>query len=141
MIRGAVKSSSSRRTLVLLPVMAALLLLISCGDSDSTSGSGDPAPGEAAAAAALEQGRVVIDVRTPEEYEAGHVEDATLIDIQGPDFAAQIEDLDRDGEYVVYCRSGNRSAVATAQMQAVGLDVLDGGGLDDMVAAGWPEAS
>ncbi|MEZ5371388.1 MAG: rhodanese-like domain-containing protein [Microthrixaceae bacterium] len=96
-----------------------------------------PAPGEEAAKAALEAGRFVVDVRTPEEYDEGHVTDAQLIDIQGPDFDAQIAELDADGEYVVYCRSGNRSAVAAEEMRSIGLDVLDGGGLDDMTAAGW----
>ena len=43
--------------------------------------------------------------------------------------------------YVVYCRTGNRSAQAASEMRAVGLDVYDGGGLDDMVTAGWPVAS
>jgi rhodanese-related sulfurtransferase len=59
--------------------------------------------------------RIVIDVRTPEEFDAGHVNDARLIDIQGPDFDAQIAELDPDADYVVYCRSGNRSAVAAGR--------------------------
>lgn len=129
----------------LLFAMGATLVLVlgltACSDSDSASPDDAPAPGEESAAAALEADRTVIDVRTPEEYDAGHVEEAALIDIQGPDFADQIDELDPEGEYVVYCRSGNRSAVAATQMEAAGLDVLDGGGLDDMVAAGWPEAS
>lgn len=134
-----------RLALALIAVVVAAFGLVSCSsdsdsDSDSTSDSGEPSPGEEAAAVALESERTVIDVRTPEEYDAGHVEGAELIDIQGPDFSEQIAALDTDGEYVVYCRSGNRSAAAAAQMEAAGLDVLDGGGLDDMVAAGWPEA-
>jgi phage shock protein E len=127
----------SRLALALIAVVVAAFGVAACG---SDSDSGEPSPGEEAAAAALESDRAVIDVRTPQEYDAGHVEGAELIDIQGPDFSTQVAALDTEGEYVVYCRSGNRSAAAAAQMQAAGLDVLDGGGLDDMVAAGWPEA-
>jgi len=110
------------------------------GDDDAAAGSSSPAPGAAAAAAGLEQDAVVIDVRTPEEYDAAHIADAQLIDIQGPDFTEGIEALDPAQTYVVYCRSGNRSAVAAEQMRAIGLEVLDGGGLDDMVSAGWSTA-
>ena len=131
----------SRLALAMIAVVVAAFGLAACGsDSDSGSDAGEPSPGEEAAAVALESDRTVIDVRTPQEYDAGHVEGAELIDIQGPDFSDQVAALDTEGEYVVYCRSGNRSAAAAAQMEAAGLDVLDGGGLDDMVAAGWPEA-
>jgi rhodanese-related sulfurtransferase len=79
-------------------------------------------------------------VRTPEEYAAGHVDGATLVNFQDPGFAAAIEELDPEVDYVVYCRSGNRSAQAATQMRAIGLDVTDGGALTDMAAAGWPTA-
>jgi rhodanese-related sulfurtransferase len=79
----------------------------------------------------------VIDVRTPAEFAAGHVEGAVNYDVQSPQFAAQIATLDPGGEYLVYCRSGNRSQAAAAQMESAGLTVTDGGGLDDMKSAGW----
>ena len=119
-------------------IFAALALFVgACGDSDSDT-AGAPAPGEASAEVALEEEAVVIDVRTPEEYAEGHVEGAELIDVQSAEFASQIADLDPEAQYVVYCRSGNRSAAAAAQMRDADLDVLDGGSLDDMLAAGWP---
>lgn len=105
--------------------------------TEATAGAGAPAPGQEAAAVALEEGRVVIDVRTPEEFDEGHVADAQRIGLADADFADQIAALDPDVDYVVYCRSGNRSAQAAAEMRALGLDVLDGGGLPDMEAAGW----
>ena len=96
-----------------------------------------PAPGAPSAAQARAEGRTVIDVRTPEEVAQGAVPDAMNLDVSAPGFAAGIAELPADGAYVVYCRTGNRSAAATAQMRALGLDVLDGGGLDTMAAVGY----
>ncbi len=125
--------------------LGALLLAVTmfagaCGSDEAAGGSTAPAAGEASAAAALADGAVVIDVRTPEEFDEGHVEGAQLLDIRSSEFAAGVAELDADQDYVVYCRSGNRSATARQQMQAAGLEVLDGGSLEDMVAAGWPAA-
>lgn len=133
-------------------VMAVALLSIgatACSDDPATdtaasaateAGAGTPAAGPEAAAAALEVKRTVIDVRAPEEYAAGHVEGAERIGLADADFTARIADLDPDGSYVVYCRSGNRSAQAATEMRAAGLDAVDGGAMDDMIAAGWPAA-
>lgn len=76
-------------------------------------------------------GATVIDVRTPAEYAEGHLDGAVNIDVQDQAlFEAALTDLDPDAAYVVYCRSGNRSAAATAQMVAAGFsDVTDAGGL------------
>ena len=59
---------------------------------------------------------MIIDVRTPAEYAGGHLDGAVLIDVQSPDFASRIGELDRNGSYVVYCRSGARSGMAMQQM-------------------------
>ncbi|WCO66325.1 rhodanese-like domain-containing protein [Iamia majanohamensis] len=135
------------RGILLVPVLALLgLAMTGCGDSDDAEASDDPGatssdgpePGPDSALASLDEQRTVIDVRTPEEYAEGHVADAQLIDVQDPSFADQIADLPTDDDYVVYCRSGARAATAAEQMRAAGLDVLSGGGLDDMTDAGWP---
>lgn len=73
---------------------------------------------------------VVIDVRTPAEFASGHLEGAVNIDVQSPDFAQQIMALDPTGDYLVYCRSGNRSSQAIAQMTQMGFDgenLINGG--------------
>ena len=62
----------------------------------------------------------VIDVRTPAEVATGHLEGAIMIDIEGADFAAQIDALDHAGNYVVYCRSGNRAGQAVDYMKGAG---------------------
>lgn len=63
---------------------------------------------------------VIIDVRTPEEYEKGHLENATLINFFGEDFDQKIAELPKDQEYLVYCHSGNRSGKAVKKMEAAG---------------------
>ena len=75
---------------------------------------------------------VIIDVRTPAEYAEGHLEGAVNIDVSAPGFAEAIADLAADGEYIVYCRSGNRSAQAAAIMRDQGLEnITDLGSLEN----------
>lgn len=81
-------------------------------------------------------GNVVIDVRTPEEYASGHAPEAQNINLNGGSFAEEVGKLDPNTTYVVYCRSGNRSAQAAAIMRQEGLDVIDAGGLGDIQNAG-----
>lgn len=85
-------------------------------------------------------GLTVIDVRTPEEFEAGHLADAVLIDIYRDDFTQQLDALDRNAPYMIYCRSGNRSEQARMIMTDLGFtDVTDvAGGFDAWQAAGYP---
>ncbi|WP_417589489.1 rhodanese-like domain-containing protein [Owenweeksia hongkongensis] len=63
---------------------------------------------------------VIIDVRTPEEFEKGHLEGATMINFFGDDFDQQIAELPKDKEYLVYCHSGNRSGKAVKKMEEAG---------------------
>lgn len=67
---------------------------------------------------------VVIDVRTSSEFDGGHLDGAVNIDIQSADFVEKISALPLDGDYVIYCASGNRSGVAIGQMEAMGFTNL-----------------
>ena len=62
-------------------------------------------------------GFVVLDVRTPAEFAGGHLPGAVNLDIQAHDFLTRLEGLDRGKSYLVYCRSGNRSAKAVQAME------------------------
>jgi rhodanese-related sulfurtransferase len=59
---------------------------------------------------------IIIDVRTPEEFVEGHIEGAINIDFQSENFSGQIDELDRNNKYLIYCRSGNRSRGALEVM-------------------------
>jgi rhodanese-related sulfurtransferase len=124
-----------RPALALLFVLLALVATgAACGGATSAVQTVD-----AAKAVGMLDARTVIDVRTPAEYAAGHVAGAVNIDVDGVDFAARIAALDPKEAYLVYCRSGRRSAVAADQMAAAGFtDIVDAGGLEPLVAAGAP---
>ena len=84
---------------------------------------------------------VVIDIRRPEEYAAGHLAAATLqLDYYAPDFKEQLGKLDKTAKYLIYCRSGHRSGLALAIMKDLGFtDSRDiAGGINAWTAAGLP---
>lgn len=72
----------------------------------------------------------IIDVRTKEEYEEGHIEGAHNFDIYSPSFEGHITDLDKTKSYLIYCTSGGRSMQATLFMRKKGFANVEnlGGG-------------
>lgn len=73
---------------------------------------------------------VLLDVRTPGEFQSERIGGAVLIDYNSPDFRAKVAGLDRGKTYVVYCRTGNRSNGALKVMREEGFRNvyhLDGG--------------
>lgn len=73
---------------------------------------------------------VVLDVRTPQELQEGEIPGYVMINIMSPDFTSAIDELDKEKTYLVYCRSGMRSAEACAVMESMGfvkLHNLSGG--------------
>jgi len=63
---------------------------------------------------------VVIDIRTPQEYNQQHVEDALSINFYDSNFRDQLSQLDRTKTYMVYCHSGGRSSKAIKIMTELG---------------------
>jgi rhodanese-related sulfurtransferase len=60
---------------------------------------------------------LIIDVRTPEEYKAGHLKGAVNINLNSETFKEDIAKLDKSKTYLIYCRSGNRSSRAISIMR------------------------
>ena len=79
--------------------------------------SGDPVRAEAHQI--VDAGARLVDVRTPEEFAAGHIEGAVNIPVQ--DLPARMDELGRKDEpIVVYCRSGARSGSAKRTLESAG---------------------
>jgi thioredoxin 1 len=62
----------------------------------------------------------LVDVRTPGEFNDGHLKEALNIDFNGPDFKTEINKLDKNKPVFVYCLKGGRSASAAAEMREAG---------------------
>ena len=63
---------------------------------------------------------ILLDVRTPEEFAAGHVPGAINVDVKNANFEQEIQQLDPKKNYYIYCKSGVRAKSATEKMQKKG---------------------
>jgi rhodanese-related sulfurtransferase len=83
---------------------------------------------------------VVLDVRTPKEFAAGHLPGAVNLDWTSPDFAKRAGALARDKTYLVYCATGRRSALACDKMSQLKFKQLHNlsGGFRAWQSAGKP---
>lgn len=70
------------------------------------------------------RGHVLIDVRTADEFAAFHLKDAVNLDYLAPGFLDEIEALDPETTYLVYCQSGRRSVRACTLMKNAGIKKL-----------------
>lgn len=79
---------------------------------------------------------MVIDVRTPDEFNDGHLEGAERIGIADDDFLSRIDQLDKSANYYIYCRSGNRAGQAIDAMRDLGFsgDLVNGGSVGNASA-------
>jgi len=66
----------------------------------------------------------LIDVRTPAEFASGHIVSAVNIDYESLDFGQNIDKLDKEAYYIVYCRTGARSAAASQIMLKQGFSQI-----------------
>jgi rhodanese-related sulfurtransferase len=143
----------SRRLALVAALAISVSSLAACGsdgadapaDTDaSAEAAAAPAGGivtvpaaEAAALLAEQTDLTIIDVRTPDEFAAGHLANATNIDVEAGSFADEIAALDPAKTYAVYCHSGRRSAIAAQLMADAGFTTIyDLGGVVDLQAAG-----
>jgi len=96
-----------------------------------------PEVGARAAAALVDAGALMLDVREPGEWQAGHVAQAWLLPMG--QVARHRSDLPRDRQIVVVCRSGGRSAAVAEALRAWGFDAVNlSGGMSAWAAAGLP---
>lgn len=116
------------------------MALGACGGASSASESANEVEStkeaEVAEMSEMVGNRQIIDVRTPEEFADGHVESAVNLNVEDGTLEAALAKLDPAADYVVYCRSGRRSAIAAQLMAERGFaHVTDLGSLEDAAAA------
>ena len=63
---------------------------------------------------------VILDIRTPGEYQSGHIDNSIMIDFYSKTFAAEVSRLDKEKTYLIYCRSGNRSGQTLKLIDSMG---------------------
>lgn len=68
----------------------------------------------------IENDYVLIDVRTPEEFFRGHIENALNFDFNSPEFNNQITRLNKEQTFLIYCSAGGRSSKASSLMESLG---------------------
>lgn len=82
----------------------------------------------------------VIDVRTPEEFQTNHLQNAQLMNFYDKDFRDKLLNMNRHQPYIIYCQSGNRSGKALNMMRELGFknayDIQ--GGIVAWQNAGYP---
>ena len=84
---------------------------------------------------------LIIDVRTPEEYNSGHLKDALNLDVESGAFESSLVSLDKSASYALYCRSGRRATIAANLMAKSGFKSIinfNQGGFAELAANGAP---
>ena len=120
---------------VFMAVSVALMLislLVGCSGGDHMNTYEQITPAEAKALMDSEEGYIILDVRTPEEFAEGHIDGAILI----PDYeiGEKAESIlpDKDQLILVYCRSGRRSKNAASELATLGYtNIKEFGGILD----------
>ena len=81
---------------------------------------------------------VILDVRTPEEYNSGHIQNAFNIDYKASDFKDKVSKLDKNKTYALYCHSGRRAVASSDIMAELGFKHLyQFGGIKQWQEAGY----
>jgi rhodanese-related sulfurtransferase len=107
-----------KRSFATLSALMLLVMLILSCNSSATSDTQENAPAEDSqrmldketfAAAIKKSGAVIVDVRSPAEFEQNHIEGAININFFGPEFKYKLLELDRNKKYYLYCKNETTS--------------------------------
>ncbi|MFI5131135.1 MAG: thioredoxin domain-containing protein [Chitinophagales bacterium] len=131
------------KKLIPIGLVTITILLHNCGNEQGKSTETNLPPAEFAEKIKELPAGQIIDVRTPEEFSRGHLQNASNIDWNEKDFNKQISSLDKSRPVFVYCLSGGRSSSAAHKMRSEGFEEvyeLDGG-MMKWRAANFPETA
>lgn len=115
----------------LIPILLSVLMLTGCARS-GTASYRQVSMDEAVAMMAEEQGYIILDVRRPDEYAAGHIPNAINVPNETIGTGEIAELPDKDQLIMVYCRSGRRSKEAAQKLVKLGYkNIVEFGGIND----------
>ena len=72
----------------------------------------------------IENDVLLVDLRTPKEFNSGHIENAINVNFLSLEFDKDIQKLDTTKTILIYCRSGNRSRKSVAKLVEAGFDEI-----------------
>jgi len=106
-------------------------------DKEIVSGINDISVEEVYEIINTNQDYIILDVRTPEEFNEGHIEGAMLIPVD--ELKGRLDELSVDKPIIIYCKSGGRSRNAASILVENGFTrVYDMGGITDWIDKGYP---
>jgi rhodanese-related sulfurtransferase len=150
------------RSLAVLVILAILVGSTACSNSATQGVSNTPAASLSASASMVNLKNIstaqaydlvnknadnpdfkIIDVRTPAEYQRGHLANAINVDIYAQDFESRLGQMDKNLQYLVYCQTGVRSAQASQTMSQLGFTHIFNMllGIGQWIADGYPTAT
>jgi rhodanese-related sulfurtransferase len=122
---------------VLVLALLGSVVLSACGGGAESAGVQNISPVAYNQDYSPNNQHLLIDVRTPGEYAAGHI--AGSVNIPVEELAGRLDEVPQGTPIVVYCRSGNRSATASRILVDAGYsNVYDLGGIIAWQSAGYP---
>lgn len=115
---------SKRTSVIVVGVVAVLAILAAFNTQDffRSDNYGDVTVNEAWSLIQSKPGLVILDVRTQSEYDEAHIEGAILIPVQ--ELPDRLDELSKNDEILVYCRTGNRSSTAVGIMEDDGFSKI-----------------
>ena len=107
-----------------LILSALLVVLFSCTNHSQQQGVQLVSVQAFAEALKSTPNATIIDVRTPEEFQGGHLNEAVNFNVLAPEFQSQVSKLDKSQPVFVYCKVGGRSADAVEKMKSMGFTTI-----------------
>lgn len=106
----------------IITIISIMFLLTACGEHEADGLVETVSVEKAYALIEKTPSLVVLDIRTPEEYNAGHIADAVNVNYHSEDFKTWLDSANKSKVYLVHCKSGGRSSRAIALMEKAGFN-------------------
>ena len=138
-VYGLIRKKRLVLTLVVIIAVSALIIYyIQIHLLSTTISFGDVTVEEAKSLVESNVSLIIVDVRTREEYDSGHIEGAILIPVS--ELESRINELSKEEELLIYCRTGNRSSNSVNILKANGYTKIFhmNDGIIAWIQAGYP---